>query len=78
MGFWKTDNAYWENGRPAEIRLDFSDGSSIVCTLPDQMLEYEVRLSKAVQANWVKITILSVYGGTEFEDTCISEIGVYS
>ena len=78
LGFWATENAYWENGRPARIRLDFSDGSSVECTFPDQMKEYEIRLSKPVQASWVKITILDVYEGTMYEDTCITEISVYS
>ncbi|MBR0208944.1 MAG: protein kinase [Oscillospiraceae bacterium] len=78
LGNWESGQMYEMNGRPSELKLEFSDGSSVVCQFPDQMAEFEVKLSKPVQTTWVKLTILGAYAGTKWEDTCISEIRVYA
>ncbi len=36
-----------------------------------------VSFGKEIQTSWIKVTILTVDAGTDWEDTCISEISVY-
>lgn len=78
LGNWEDSTSYKQNGRPSELRIDFSDGSSVTVQFSDKMSEYEVTLSKNVTTSWVKFTILGAYPGSKYEDTCISEIGFYS
>ena len=78
LGNWESGQMYQMNGRPSELRLEFSDGSSVVCQFPDEMAEFEVKLSRPVQTTWVKLTVLGAYAGTRWEDTCISEIKIYA
>ena len=75
-GYQKTENLFYKNCRPAAIRITFSDGSSVETTLADQMGKQTVTLSPAVRTSTVTITILSVYAGSTYSDTCISEIAL--
>lgn len=77
LGNWESDGMYRSNGRPSELKIEFSDGSSVSCVFADEMKEYRVTLSKSVSTDSVKITILGAYPGSVFEDTCISEISFY-
>lgn len=68
------DSYYTKNARPKTITLTFSDGSNENYTLRDKKEEQTFRFSQPVETESVRLTITSVYAGTKWEDTVISEI----
>lgn len=77
-GYQKSEYAYYNNARPKEISIEFSDGEKESYTLEDCYGEgQEITFSEAKESNLLKVTIESVYEGSKYEDTCISEIQIY-
>lgn len=72
-GYAKNEMVFRENNRVRRARLEFSDGQSHVITLKDTMTPQRFRFQKNV-FSFVKFTILDVYRGTTYNDTCISEL----
>ena len=60
--------------RPARIRVTFSDGASITFDLSDATGMQTLSFGRDVVTSTITITIVSVYPGTAYSDTCISEI----
>ncbi len=77
MGNWRDQSNYNQNGRPRDITV-WLDSTSFSVTIPDGMTQYCIEFTSAVTASKVKIRIDSVYKGTNWEDTCISEITFYA
>lgn len=73
-GNHSSDSFYARNARPKEIILTFEDGSCEEFILLDIMEELTFQLSEPVTTKTVRLTIQSVYSGTSWEDTVISEI----
>jgi len=73
-GNHSSDSYYAKNARPKEIKLTFEDGSSEQFTLLDVKEEFTFQLSEAITTKNVRLTIQSVYEGSSWEDTVISEI----
>ena len=73
-GYQKTKELFEKNSRPKEIEILFSDGASCRVTLEDHMSEQTVNLSRAVESQTLTIRLISVYPGTTYTDTAISEI----
>lgn len=69
-----TDRYYVGNARPKTIRLIFEDGSSEEFTLLDVKEELSFQLAEPVTTKTVRLTIQSVYEGSSWEDTVMSEI----
>ena len=70
------NDLYWANARAKEIRIEY-EGGGFDYTLEDLKGEYQtVNFGTTVNTTWVKITILSVYPGSMYDDCCISEIEV--
>ncbi len=78
-GYQSSEKSFNLNNRVKKLRLDFSDGSSYEFTLSGKYSDQpeSIELPDSVTASSVRITILSVYSGTKYNDTCISEIEVY-
>ncbi len=76
MGNWRDQKNYTENNRPKQITIWCGDEYFDV-TIPDGMTEYCVQLSKDVNCSEIYVVIDSVYKGTAWDDTCISEVGIY-
>ncbi len=76
-GYARDDGGYYANGRPAKLLLEFSDGQSISCSIPDRNDWFCIELSASVTVQWLRVTILEVYSGSA-PDTCITEICFYS
>ena len=77
-GYQKSDYAYYNNSRPKELEIEFSDGSIEMYTLGDSFGgEQVITFDEPKETNNIKITIKSVYPGTKYEDTCISEISLF-
>ncbi len=76
-GYHKSRDTYNENARPASIRLQFSDGTSMDFDLKDEMKGQQFTFPGSVDTDYVDITIRSVYKGSKWEDTVISEVVFY-
>ena len=76
-GYGKSDDLYYKNNRVKKVKIEFSDGSYIEKTLEDSEYWQEIGLNNTVKTSTIKITILEVYSGSMYQDTCISEIRVY-
>lgn len=72
-GYHKTASLFEKNSRPKEIELSFSDGSTCRVTLDDCMEQQTVSLAP-IDTSSLTIRLISVYPGTTYTDTAISEI----
>lgn len=82
-GYTKSEETYFENNRLKKIKIEFSDNDSIIVNLKDDVHGYDtlglqnIKFENSVITKRIKISILEVYPGSKFKDTCISEIRVY-
>jgi hypothetical protein len=77
-GMWFSHDFWTRANRPKEVELRFADGSSHRHTLKDEMVAQVIELPKPVQTSFVEIRLKSVYGGTTWLDTAISEVQVFN
>ena len=75
-GYQKSASLYEKNSRPERVRLTFSDGSSREIVLSDTNGMQSIDLGGVNTAS-ITITILSVYPGSAYSDTAITEIRLY-
>lgn len=66
-------NLYISNNRIKKIKAEFSGGQTRILELKDGTLE-EQKFRINIKAKWVKLTILEIYRGSKYNDTCISDI----
>ncbi len=76
-GYHKSSDLYQKNSRPSSLQISFSDSSMIVINLEDNMSAQTFYFEQPVMTDQVVITIQSVYPGTKYEDTVISEIQLF-
>lgn len=76
-GYQKSQDLYLKNSRPQRITLDFSDGTQMTLTLEDVCDAQTFSFDETIAADSVTVTIDSVYEGTKYEDTVISEIMLF-
>ncbi len=62
------------NGRVKKVLITASNGEEKMINLPDKFEEQSIPVSFSNAVNWVKITILEVYPGLKYKDTCISGV----
>jgi hypothetical protein len=79
-GYNKDRDIYEKNGRVREIKLEFSERQKRSVTLKDTGTPQPIALPKdqPLKAYWIKFTIESVYPGSKFDDTAISELHIVS
>ncbi|MBQ9068063.1 MAG: hypothetical protein IJ131_03235, partial [Eggerthellaceae bacterium] len=76
-GYNKSDEVYYNNSRPCDITLTFSDGSTQNAHLEDRKDTYQdITLDSPKDTTLVRITINSVYFGSQYADCCITEVKV--
>lgn len=76
-GFAKEERLYYANHRVKRIMISFSDGRSQEFDLQDKNLGYQtIQLHGPVKTSFIKLTILGIYCGTKYSDTCISEVRI--
>lgn len=74
-GYAKNETIYYANNRVKKLEISFNDGTSFVTELKDGILEQQkIELPEPKKVSSVKFTILDVYQGSKYDDTCISEI----
>lgn len=77
-GLYTNAELFYKNNRVKDCLIEFSDGTSQTVTLLGDYSEQSNRIvfNPPVDTEYIKITILSVYSGNKYNDTCISEISV--
>lgn len=76
-GYAETEKLYYKNNRVKKVGIEFSNGHYIEETINDNTLSYqEIKLSDPLYSNYVKVTILDIYKGNKYNDTCIAEIRI--
>lgn len=73
-GYQKRRDLYYKNSRPKKIKIFFSDGSIETKKLKDTYAKQTIKLSNNVVTSFIRIEIESVYEGSGYEDTVISEV----
>ena len=75
-GLCENADLFGKNNRIKDCILEFSNGTSYTVTLNGDYNAQPcaVVLPEAVDTEYVKLTIMSVYNGSKYDDTCISEI----
>lgn len=76
-GYQKSEKLYQMNNRPASLTLTFSDGTQQTVILQDVNARQDITLSVPVETQSVRVSIASVYSGTTYADTVISELSFY-
>lgn len=76
-GYQKSSSTFKNNSRPDKLLVTFSDGSSVDVFLEDVNSQQKVTFSSAVETSSVTFTIMSVYPGSKYQDTAISEISLF-
>ncbi len=77
-GYRKSSDLFAKNGRVRRLEVSFSNGSSETFTLADQSSGTErLTFAQPVTTDSVRLTILEVYAGYKYEDTCITELSVF-
>ena len=74
-GYCKNQDIYTKNNRIKEVKVEFDDGTYITHTLTDKYNEWNfIELDEEHICKKIKIYIISVYTGSHYNDTCVSEI----
>ncbi|WP_461207805.1 NADase-type glycan-binding domain-containing protein [Clostridium sp. DL1XJH146] len=77
-GYNKSEDIYYKNNRVKTIEIELSDGSKTTIDLSDEFGCYNyITFDNTIKTKSIKISILDVYYGTKYSDTCISSIEVY-
>ena len=76
-GYQKSEDLYNLNARPASLTATFSDGTQQILNLQDVNSMQNISFSVPVETKSITLVISSVYSGTSYEDTVISELSFY-
>ena len=68
----KSRRAFSRNGRIRDVLIEHNSGMPFEATFEDTMGEQEIRLPGWVEAGVIRLTILSVYPGSHYSDTCLT------
>jgi len=75
-GYVRLPETFRNNGRVRQFDIETSNGFVTSVTLEDRPDEQVIRLPSAQRAEWIRLTIRSVYPGQRFSDTCLSGLTV--
>lgn len=73
----KWGNVFHKNPRLKEVKLSFSDGSTQTVSFDDSHRPQVVNIDEVLTST-VRLTIRSVYPGSEWKDTSLSEVQLYA
>lgn len=74
-GYHKNEDLFRKNSRVREAEIRFSDGTAETARLADAPGVQTIDVA-ARKADWVRFTIRSVYPGTKYADTAVTELRV--
>ncbi len=75
-GYQKSPDIFGKNSRVKDIEVRTSLGTSYRFRLADQMGTQTFSFGSPVKADWMQITIQSVYAGTKYTDTAVSKLDI--
>jgi len=75
-GYQKTKTAFYANARPRKVRIEMDSGLRITTVLKDRFGEQVITFPDWQDIAKVRVTILSVYPGEKYQDTCITSLGL--
>ncbi|MCP5088769.1 MAG: hypothetical protein GY952_18410 [Rhodobacteraceae bacterium] len=75
-GYTKSDSIFTKNNRVRDIEVTSSTGQRLSAQLADHGHWQTISLPGFLNVDWIQIRILSVYRGTKYRDTAISELRV--
>ena len=64
---------YYDNNRIKKLLVEFDSGKRRVIELKDGILDYQYFIFN-IRSRWIKLTIMDIYRGAKYNDTCMSEI----
>ncbi len=74
-GYQRSGEHFLQNSRPRDVTVSLNDGrQTFEFTLEDSPGVQTLQLGKSVLVKDLKLRINSVYPGTRYQDTCISEL----
>ena len=77
-GYLRREDVYYRNCRCKEVRIDLSDGFSMQTTLEDLYGDWQaIDFGDYHKTSYIRLTIVSVYQGSEWEDTLLAEMQAY-
>ena len=76
-GYQKSEDLYYKNARPQKLEVEVSDGTSERLKLQDNVDGSQTFYFDGRITSYVKISILSTYKGSKYEDTVMSEIELF-
>ena len=68
------DRILQSNGRVKKVLITASNGEEKTVILSDKFEEQSIPVSFSQSFTWLKLTILEVYPGLKYKDTCISSV----
>lgn len=71
-GYDRSTRTFMQNSRIKQIEIRTDDGDSWVRTLRDETGPQKVNLGKIIRPHGILITILDIYPGQKYQDTCLS------
>lgn len=76
LGNWRSVDWFYDNNRPKSLTIQIGDYTTTQ-EFPDGQIIHCIELSQPVPASMARLTINSVYGGRDWQDTCIAEVIAY-
>lgn len=76
-GYQKSAELYEKNARPASLTILFSSGETQTVTLQDVNGPQDIVFPAPVETASITLVISSVYSGSKYTDTAVSEISFY-
>ncbi|MCB9746349.1 MAG: discoidin domain-containing protein [Alphaproteobacteria bacterium] len=73
-GNWYSYDFWERHNRVKDLEIRFPDGESQKVTLKDERVVEEIAIEKPRDAEWIELRVKSIYRGTTFNDTVISEV----
>lgn len=77
-GYTKNDDIYRKNNRVRDLEIVTSSGETRRVTLADSGAYQRIDLSGFDEMEWLQLRILSVYPGSKYTDTAISELRIFN
>jgi pectate lyase len=76
-GYQKDQQRFQGNPRVKSVKIEYSNGATQLVDLLDTM-EFQALTPTHQPVEWVKLVIVSVYPGDQWEDTALSEVRFYA
>lgn len=76
-GYAKDNMVYNNNSRVKKIEFEFSDGTTLTKSISDSRNLQNISFDKTINTKYIKMTIVEIYKGEAYDDTCVSFISPY-